>query len=121
GTIAGEDVFKLYDTFGFPVDLTELMARERGYLVDIAGFDAALDSQRKMSQEERKSRKLSVAADELSDLSSWTEDGRRKVSEGGVFVGYSTTSVSTAVVGIKELADGQVAVMLAESPFYAES
>src|SRR5258705_13131125 len=42
GTIAGEDAFKLYDTFGFPIDLTELMARERGYSVDIAGFEAAL-------------------------------------------------------------------------------
>ena len=39
GTINGEDVFKLYDTFGFPIDLTELMARERGYAVDIAGFE----------------------------------------------------------------------------------
>jgi len=124
GTIAGEDVFKLYDTFGFPVDLTELMARERGYLVDIAGFDAALDSQRRMSQEDRKSRKLGVAADELSDLATWTDDGGRMQSATasvGRFVGYEQTSVSTSVVGVKELADGSVAVMLAESPFYAES
>src|SRR4029079_19541923 len=42
GTISGEDAFKLYDTFGFPIDLTELMAAERGYTVDIAGFEAAL-------------------------------------------------------------------------------
>ena len=44
GTISGEDAFRLYDTFGFPIDLTELMARERGYVVDIAGFEAALDA-----------------------------------------------------------------------------
>ena len=54
GTISGEDAFRLYDTFGFPIDLTELMARERGYTVDIAGFEAALDAQRKQSKEERK-------------------------------------------------------------------
>ncbi|HEY6220557.1 MAG TPA: alanine--tRNA ligase, partial [Gemmatimonadaceae bacterium] len=49
GTISGEDAFRLYDTFGFPIDLTELMARERGYTVDIAGFESALDKQRKRS------------------------------------------------------------------------
>ena len=49
GTISGEDAFRLYDTFGFPIDLTELMARERGYVVDIAGFEAALDTQRRRS------------------------------------------------------------------------
>ena len=118
GTIAGEDVFKLYDTFGFPVDLTELMARERGYLVDTAGFEVALDAQRKMSQEDRKSRKLGVVADELNDISTWTTE--HPVPESG-FVGYERTSVSTAVTGIKELEGGQVAVMLRESPFYAES
>ena len=68
---AGEDAFRLYDTFGFPIDLTELMARERGYTVDIAGFEAALQAQRKQSQEDRRSRELAVAVDELADLSSW--------------------------------------------------
>src|SRR5579862_5654631 len=47
GSIAGDDAFRLYDTFGFPIDLTELMARERGWLVDIAGFEAALAGQRR--------------------------------------------------------------------------
>jgi alanyl-tRNA synthetase len=60
GTISGEDAFKLYDTFGFPIDLTELMARERGYSVDIAGFEAALQVQRAQSQEERRAKKLGV-------------------------------------------------------------
>src|SRR5205085_9939613 len=60
GTISGDDAFRLYDTFGFPIDLTELMARERGYVVDIAGFEQALDTQRRRSQEERKSKRLSM-------------------------------------------------------------
>jgi alanyl-tRNA synthetase len=120
GTIAGEDVFKLYDTFGFPVDLTELMARERGYLVDIAGFERALEGQRKQSQEDRKSRKIAVAADELSDLTSWNTE-RAVTDLRGSFVGYDATEVETVVVAVKALDDGQVAVMLQESPFYAES
>jgi alanyl-tRNA synthetase len=126
GTITGEDVFKLYDTFGFPVDLTELMARERGYLVDIAGFERALEGQRKQSQDDRKSRKISVAADELADLSSWTREhpipaGDNGAAADGSFVGYDRTEVSTVVTAVKQLEDGQVAVMLRESPFYAES
>src|SRR5205823_108635 len=52
GTISGEDAFKLYDTFGFPIDLTELMARERGYSVDIIGFESALQAQRAQSQDD---------------------------------------------------------------------
>src|SRR3979411_3333700 len=66
GGISGEDAFELYDTFGFPIDLTELMARERGYSVDIAGFESALQGQRVQSQEERRSKKVGVAADALS-------------------------------------------------------
>ena len=71
GTISGEDAFRLYDTYGFPIDLTELMARERGYTVDIAGFEAALAQQRSQSQAERKSRKLGVGADDFADLTAW--------------------------------------------------
>ena len=119
GTIAGEEAFKLYDTFGFPIDLTELMARERGYLVDFSGFERALDAQRKQSQEERKSRRISVVADELSDLSLWStgpEDAGM-----GRFVGYDVVEVESLVTAVKTLEDGQVAVLLRESPFYAES
>jgi alanyl-tRNA synthetase len=119
GTISGEDAFRLYDTFGFPIDLTELMARERGYVVDIAGFDAALDAQRKRSQEERKARKISVGADVLDDLSTWD------VSNGGTpqatFVGYDVVEIDTQVTAVKHLPDGRVAVLLRETPFYAES
>jgi alanyl-tRNA synthetase len=118
-TVAGEDAFKLYDTYGFPIDLTELMARERGYTVDIPGFERALAAQRTQSQEERKSKKLTVAADDLADLSAWTFDG------GSVddvrFVGYERRDAETDAIGVRELDGGRVAVLLRESPFYAES
>jgi alanyl-tRNA synthetase len=118
GTISGDDAFKLYDTFGFPIDLTELMAAERGYRVDIAGFDTALDAQRKQSQDDRKARKITVAADELRDLDLWQTREHPAVA---AFVGYDHVEVESLVTAIKTLEGGQVAVMLRESPFYAES
>jgi alanine--tRNA ligase len=120
GTITGEDAFRLYDTFGFPIDLTELMARERGYVVDIAGFENALDAQRKRSQEERKSRRLGVSADVLDDSREWETP---TPGEGGesAFVGYDTIEIETQVTAIKHFPKNRVAVLLRESPFYAES
>ena len=122
-TIAGEDAFKLYDTYGFPIDLTELMARERGYTVDIPGFEHALAAQRTQSQLERKSRKLGVATDDLGDASAWS-DVAGSLSDALVtvqFVGYSRRDADTEAVAVRTLSDGRVAVLLRESPFYAES
>ena len=120
GTISGEDAFRLYDTFGFPIDLTELMARERGYTVDIAGFEAALDQQRRRSQEERKGRKLGVEADALGDLSQWNtaKDGS---AANVTFVGYDSVEIETQVTAIRQLGEGRAAILLRETPFYAES
>src|SRR5260221_12537311 len=56
GTISGEDAFRLYDTFGFPIGLTERMAHERGYSVEIAGFEAPLGGHRTGSKEDGKLR-----------------------------------------------------------------
>ncbi|MFN2638195.1 MAG: alanine--tRNA ligase, partial [Gemmatimonadaceae bacterium] len=148
GTISGEDAFRLYDTFGFPIDLTELMARERGYSVDIAGFESALQAQRTQSQEERRSKKLGVEQD-LLGVGEWivgamgatlgglveaaTGTPARK-SEGALststigadalstsFTGYDALDVKTEVVAKRDLPDGRAAVILRETPFYAES
>jgi alanyl-tRNA synthetase len=123
GTISGEDAFRLYDTYGFPIDLTQLMARERGYTVDIDGFDRALDAQREQSRAERRSRDITVGADELADLSSWDSVNGELDSEfpQSRFVGYDVLEVETEAVAARHLSDGQVAVVLRESPFYAES
>ena len=117
GTIAGDDAFRLYDTFGFPIDLTELMARERGYTVDITGFEATLAAQRDMSREERKSRKLAVGGD-VQVGGDWTKAGEM---DGLRFVGYDVIEVETEVAAVQRLEGGRVAVMLRETPFYAES
>ncbi|HVS61100.1 MAG TPA: alanine--tRNA ligase [Gemmatimonadaceae bacterium] len=115
GTIAGEDAFKLYDTFGFPIDLTELMARERGYSVDISGFETALQGQRTQSQEERRSKKVSVAQDLLG------EAGWAHGDASTTFTGYDSLDVTSEVIAKHDLPDGRVAVMLRETPFYVES
>lgn len=121
--IAGEDAFKLYDTYGFPIDLTELMARERGYTVDIPGFERSLAGQRTQSQAERRSRKLGVATDDLGDASAWTDlDGSLSDALASTrFVGYETRDTDTEAIAVRPLSDGRVAVLLRESPFYAES
>ncbi|MGH7619832.1 MAG: alanine--tRNA ligase [Gemmatimonadaceae bacterium] len=120
GTISGDDAFRLYDTFGFPIDLTELMARERGYLVDIAGFETALDAQRKRSQEERRAKQLSVTADEIDNLADWMTPAPEQTPD-AAFVGYDSIEIETQVTAVKHFPDGRVAVLLRESPFYAES
>ena len=163
GTVSGEDAFKLYDTFGFPIDLTELMARERGYTVDIAAFEASLASQREQSQQERKSKKLGIEIDEFrggmwrtrtreigvavmdegtssSESSGVGSDAELRTSPSSAqrvnlpanygapddlprvkFVGYDQTESKTEVTAFRQLADGRAAVMLEETPFYAES
>jgi alanyl-tRNA synthetase len=114
GTVSGEDAFRLYDTFGFPFDLTELMARERGYAVDVDGFEAALNAQRAQSQEERRARHLTVERDELTG--GWTGEDAKDT-----FVGYDVLDVETRVVAKKDLTDGRVALTLEQRPFYLES
>jgi alanyl-tRNA synthetase len=120
GTISGEDAFKLYDTFGFPIDLTELMARERGYSVDIAGFEAALQAQRTQSQEERRSKKVGIGQD-LLGVGEWSMRAVEGPATGVTFAGYDSLDVNTDVIAKSDLADGRAAVILRETPFYAES
>ena len=118
GTISGRDAFRLYDTYGFPIDLLELMARERGYTVNTAGFNEALEAQRAQSQEDRRARQIGVSADELADLESWE---RADESADSRFVGYDTVEITTQVAALRRLGDDRAAVLLRETPFYAES
>jgi len=125
-TVSGEDAFRLYDTFGFPIDLTELMARERGYTVDIPGFERALEAQRTQSKAERKTRKLGVSADSAQDWE-WETEEQGRTTRGtaavppNAFVGYDSVSIETQVSALRRLDEGRVAVLLRETPFYAES
>ena len=113
-TISGGDAFRLYDTHGFPLDLTELMARERSYQVDVAGFELALEEQRARSLADRARTTRSVSGGK--GLEEWT------VLEVGTeqrFVGYKSRTHDTDVLAYN--VDGERAsVVLRENPFYVE-
>jgi len=117
--ISGKEAFLLYDTFGFPVDLTKDMAREEGLTVDEAGFEEAMAEQRERSRAAQKGTSTSLAA--LQDLVSDLPATR--------FTGYDDlTSVSTVLGLIKndarstELEAGDEAVVILDrTPFYATS
>lgn len=118
GTIAGKDVFKLYDTFGFPVDLTELMAQERGYSIDLEGFETELEAQRRRSREDRAAAGIAVEADALADGWESVADAEGAEQE---FAAYRATGLDTEVLAWRWMDDGRLALQLRENPFYAES
>jgi len=112
--ISGDEAFRLYDTFGFPIDLTQMIAAERKQEVDTAGFDRALEQQRSRSRAARK-----------------VGEGRRKTAEGGEWVevkskgrqkwvGYEATKAETEPIAFRQTGD-QLELILEENPFYAES
>jgi alanyl-tRNA synthetase len=113
--ISGEDAFKLYDTFGFPLDLTQLMARERGVEVDVEGFEARLQEQRARSRADRAAAQgAGVEQDSLEDWVLWEDDPRQE------WVGWDLWEVETRLLGYRQ--DGtQVGLLLGRNPFYAEA
>src|SRR5579864_5939412 len=105
GQLSGAFAFKLYDTYGFPRDLTELMARERGLTVDAAGFDKLMDEQRERARAAQKK--------EVIELSQVDTSART------AFVGYDKLETAATVVEVISVKD-KTAVLVDTSPFYAE-
>jgi alanyl-tRNA synthetase len=112
--ISGDDAFRMYDTFGFPIDLTELIAHERGYDVDSARFEEALEEQRERSRQDRRSAGID-AGETLS--TGWTVLDESAQQE---FVGYTAIEADTAVIAVRR-ENGRVGLQLRENPFYVES
>ena len=119
-TISGEDAFKLYDTYGFPIDLTQIIAGERGVGVELAGFERALDEQRERSRAARggsgKEAKAGAPAVRTAKRDKWRSVKRGKQR----FVGYDTTEADTEVLAFRQEGP-RVELVLKENPFYAES
>ena len=108
--ISGTEAFKLYDTYGFPLDLTQLMAREKGLEVDENGFDEEMAQQKKRA---RAAGKFTTTANELE----WVNSSE---GEDSVFVGYDTL-LSQSNIRRYALDQNQILLVLDQTPFYAES
>ncbi len=118
--ISGVDAFTLYDTYGFPLELTQEIAEEQGLTVDIAGFETEMEKQRDRAREAHETIDLTVqgSLDKLGDRIRETE-----------FLGYTDYQSSAKVVAL--LVDGQIVesaeagtevqLVLDRTPFYAES
>ncbi len=117
--IGGEDAFKMYDTYGFPLDLTEDFALEHGMTVDREGFETAMQEQRTRAREaHKKGGGMNIQGGALSELEADSQ-----------FVGYTETSVEAKIVVL--IKDGEIVdsvgegdtalVVLDKTPFYAES
>jgi alanyl-tRNA synthetase len=110
GVISGEDVFKLYDTYGFPVDLTEQMAIEKGLSIDVPGYEKAMEEQKERAR----------AGGKFSSIFN-SQDGWTVVRDGNpVFVGYDALESDSSVLRYREHEDDWW-IVLDRTPFYAES
>jgi len=112
--VPGDVVFKLYDTYGFPADLTADVAREQGFSIDEAGFDEAMQAQKTRAQSASK-----FGADYANVV---------KIDHQTEFTGYSevvgTSTVLEIIVDSKSVdsvADAKATIVLQQTPFYAES
>ena len=113
--IPGETVFRLYDTYGFPLDLTADVARERGLTIDQAGFDAAMDAQRHRARAASKfgaGTRDSIKLSGRTDFSGYDRLTDRAVVTALIFDGAEVTALRPGQ-------EGQV--VLDHTPFYAES
>ena len=118
--IPGDEAFKLYDTFGFPIDLTQIIAGERGVEVDLEGFERALEGQRHRSRTARASGQAAVQeggpAVIVPQPGKWRSVKRGKQK----FVGYQKTEADTDVLVFRQ-EGARVELVLKENPFYVES
>ncbi|MBR0442845.1 MAG: alanine--tRNA ligase, partial [Clostridia bacterium] len=116
-TLSGDDAFKLYDTFGFPIDLTREIAEEAGLAIDDARFKALMQEQRERARAAR------------GNISGWSDSSKDLIS--GLakteFVGYTELSCEAKVLAIlvdeglvDEVSEGEFTLILDKTPFYGE-
>ena len=116
-TLSGEDVFKLYDTYGFPIDLTREIAEEAGLAIDEARFTELMQEQKVRAREAR------------ANISGWSDASKNLLADipATNFVGYDSMNASAKVLAIladdmsvNEVSEGDCTVILDTTPFYGE-
>ncbi len=107
--ILAEDAFLLYDTYGFPLDLTELMARERGWTVDVEGFEKLMDLQRRRAREDHEKKKATI-----------TVVGEGMRVEPTKFLGYDNLEAEAVIEGVTPTEPQMFELIFDQTPFYAE-
>ncbi len=112
--LSGKSTFLLHDTYGFPLELTQEIAQERGVELDIAGFEKEMAGQRQRAKDAHKTGRSDV--DRVSDY-------REIIEQTGTteFVGYTHDDAEATVVAVIEGDDGVLEIFLDRTPFYAES
>ena len=113
--ISGEDAFKLYDTYGFPLDLTQMIAGERGQSVDVEGFESALGQQRSRSRVARQ--EAATGGKGRQRGGAWVEVKKKGKQK---WIGYEATKAETEPIAFRQSGD-QLELVLEDNPFYAES
>ena len=117
GMVSGEDVFKLYDTYGYPIELTEECANERGFIIDNEGFKKHMEIQKEQARRNRKVDNSMNVQNEL--LLNYTEPSN--------FIGYETLGSKTVVQAIikndkfVQKCNTECYIFIKDNPFYAES
>ena len=106
-SVSGEFAFQLYDTYGFPIDLTELLAREHGFVVETDGFNKLMERQKEMAREAGKKNKQVVSVSEIETKAPTK------------FIGYDNLEADVKVLEVVEMKD-KTAVVLDVSTCYAE-
>lgn len=113
GTVSGADAFRLYDTYGFPLDLTLEAAEDAGLRVDQETFERLMDEQRE------RSRAGGMGGRPGDDLAERVQEVARE-SDASQFVGWDELVVDTDILAVEPLGDDEVLLKLERSPFYAE-
>jgi len=113
--IHGKEVFKLYDTFGFPVDLTNVMAEEKGLKIDEKKFNELMTEQKERARQVTKDKMASsnISEDSFKDFKIDSDTPTE-------FLGYDVTEYEAKVLGSKNI-DGKTLLVLDKTPFYVEA